>query len=100
MSQSSLMPADGRSESMPVLTYRTMSGTANSFVTTVSSSSATRLGPFSEDTQIITMNSNAAVYFVTGNSSTPPRSVGVFFCLIIYFFQNVETAVFLLYSGG
>ena len=90
MSQSTLMPADGRSESMPVLTNRTMNGTANSFVSTVSSSSATRLGPFSDDTQIITMNSNAAVYFVTGNSDvTATTTTAHFFPANLYYDFNV-----------
>ena len=90
MSQSSLMPADGRNESMPVLTYRSTNGTANSFVATVSSSSATRLGPFSADTQIITMNSNAAVYFVAGNSSvTATTTTAHFFPANLYYDFNV-----------
>ena len=55
MSANSIMPEDGRGNDMPVLSFRTTKGTANTFASTVTTS-AVRLGPFSENQQILNMN--------------------------------------------
>ena len=44
MTLSSMLPIDGRNEPMPVLYYRNLNGTANTFASTVSTT-AVRLGP-------------------------------------------------------
>jgi len=88
MSANSLLPTDGRGNEMPVLSYRTTDGTANTFVSTVSTS-AVRLGPFSKDLQIITMYSNADVHFVTGNSTVTATISSHFFPSGLYYDFNV-----------
>ena len=87
MSANSLLPTDGRGNEMPVLSYRTTNGTANTFASTVSTS-AVRLGPFSKDLQIITMYSNADVHFVTGNSTVAATTSSHFWPSGLYYDFN------------
>ena len=92
MSANSIMPEDGRGNDMPVLSFRTTKGTANTFASTVTTT-AVRLGPFSENQQILTMYSNADVYFSTGNSSITATTNSHFFPSGLYYDFNV-------YYGG
>ena len=92
MSANSIMPEDGRGNDMPLLSFRTTKGTANTFASTVTTS-AVRLGPFSENQQILTMYSNADVYFSTGNSSITATANSHFFPSGLYYDFNV-------YYGG
>ena len=92
MSTNSLLPTDGRGNEIPVLSYRDKDGTANTFASTVTTT-AVRLGPFSEDIQVITMYSNADVHFITGNSTVTATTSSHFFPSGLYYDFNV-------YYGG
>jgi hypothetical protein len=90
MSLPSMLPADGRSNPVPVLTFRSVGNTAHAFTSTITSASAVRLGPFSKGTQVLSMHSNAAVWFLTGSSSvTATTSTGHFFPADLFYDFNV-----------
>ena len=92
MTVNSLLPTDGRGNEIPVLSYRSTDGTANTFASTVTTS-AVRLGPFSKDVQVITMYSNADVHFITGNNTVTATTSSHFFPEGLYYDFNV-------YYGG
>ena len=88
MAKSSMMPIDGRNEPMPVLYYRNTDGTANTFASTISTT-AVRLGPFSEGTRVLSMYANADVYFITGNSTVTAVTTSHFWPSGLYYDFNV-----------
>ena len=88
MTETALMPTDGRGNDMPLLTYHTTNGTANTFASTVSTT-AVRLGPFSKDIQVISMYSNADVHFATGNSTVTATRSSHFWPSGLYYDFNV-----------
>ena len=88
MTENALMPTDGRGNDMPLLTYHTTNGTANTFASTVSTT-AVRLGPFSKDIQVISMYSNADVHFATGNSTVTATRSSHFWPSGLYYDFNV-----------
>jgi hypothetical protein len=88
MTLSSMLPIDGRNEPMPVLYYRNLNGTANTFASTVSTT-AVRLGPFSDGTRVLSMYANADVYFVTGNSTVTAVTSSHFWPSGLYYDFNV-----------
>jgi|TARA_R110000744_G_scaffold162621_2_gene279273 hypothetical protein len=88
MSQSSMLPEDGRNNPIPVLYYRNINGTANTFSSTVSTT-AVRLGPFSSGTQVLSMYSNADVHFITGNNTITATRSSHFWPSGLYYDFNV-----------
>lgn len=99
MSLSSMLPIDGRNEPMPVLYYRNINGTANTFASTISTT-AVRLGPFSDGTRVLSMYANADVYFLTGNSTITAVTTSHFWPSGLYYDFNVFWGGSFNESGG